>query len=886
MQVPGTKNTFIIIISSLIVFWLVTVLFFFDRWNRLIHFSLVNHEIANIRYNFSHYRDAFDLTTFKPGFSDDNNASYREQTQNLFVELQASLDIIEKDFSFSNDPSITRKVKTVKESLDEISLLLTEYESLQKITGTFYSGTLGRTREIFNDLSSIRTTGFFSQYYPLFIQFLINPDPLIPEEISDAWIIRKEHVFRELPPSVMTKHGPLSGEDIKLYCEELMNGISELAIVTRKIGSPGKGGITGDIFINNSRIDGTLSEMKASVESAKTQFIAKMKTGLLLWLLISGALFLYLLHALSLSIHKNLHEIEDITMLLGKGGLPSEISISGNDEFGKIQRNLNDLVHLLRLKTAFADKIAEGDFNANLMPASEVDILGASLLKLSGKLAEAEKEEFRRKEEEKRHSWTSEGLAKFGDIFRSERENVKELSYKVIFNLVKYLDAAAGSIYLTVDENKPEPEYEMTATFAWDRRKFIQKRILLGEGLVGVCALEKETIYLTEIPENYLEISSGLTEIKPGCLLFVPLKLENEILGVIEIAAIKKLHDFEVRFVEQLGEITATTLAAVKANENTSLLLEQSRKQTDEMQKQEERMRQNMDALERSQEESLRKETEISGLLNAVNASSLVAEFSVNGHFANINDKLQLLLESPRDQIIGKHHSDFAVTDKYSSNYKDFWKDLRNGKTIQITEKYRLYSGVEIWLEETFSAILDNENNPLKILDIAHDITHSKNQQEALINQSGEIKRRGSEIESFSIAVGNSMIQCEMTHEGEILSVNTNYMEMSGYSRKELLGKNIRIFLRDTEKENFENIWSEVVKHNTYSGAIRRTKPTGEEVWLMATFSPVLDENSNLYKVYFLALDITEKRLKYQLLEEANKEIERLRDRINKLETE
>ena len=106
---------------------------------------------------------------------------------------------------------------------------------------------------------------------------------------------------------------------------------------------------------------------------------------------------------------------------------------------------------------------------------------------------------------------------------------------------------------------------------------------------------------------------------------------------------------------------------------------------------------------------------------------------------------------------------------------------------------------------------------------------------------------------------------------------------VTGYGRKELLGRNYRLFLKDTEKEQFEKIWQEVIKEKVYEGVIRRSKPTGEEVWLVSTFSPVKDETGAIYKIYFMGLDITEKKLKYQLLEDANQEIERLKEQIERL---
>jgi methyl-accepting chemotaxis protein len=113
---------------------------------------------------------------------------------------------------------------------------------------------------------------------------------------------------------------------------------------------------------------------------------------------------------------------------------------------------------------------------------------------------------------------------------------------------------------------------------------------------------------------------------------------------------------------------------------------------------------------------------------------------------------------------------------------------------------------------------------------------------------------------------------------GQILEINENFEKITGYTRKEMTGKNNRIFLQRLEKEQFEKIWADIIKDKPYSGTIRRTKPAGEEVWIMSTFTPVKDENGLIFKVYFLGQDITEKKLKYQLLEEANREIERLKN--------
>jgi methyl-accepting chemotaxis protein len=353
-------------------------------------------------------------------------------------------------------------------------------------------------------------------------------------------------------------------------------------------------------------------------------------------------------------------------------------------------------------------------------------------------------------------------------------------------------------------------------------------------------------------------------------------------MGIIELASLNHIHEHEIEFVEKLSESIAITVFAVKNNIKTIELLQQSQHQAETMALQEEKMRKNMEELERAQEESRKKEFEISGILNAINNSSMVAEYSLNGRIADINARFSSLLELDRDQILGKHHSEFSTQDKHSDEYKIFWSELKRGKTKFLTEKFKLYSGKEIWLRQTFTPIVGKEGEILKILNIAYDVTETRQQQDSLKKQADEITRKNMEMHSFSRAVDQSILKCEFSPEGEVLSVNDNYCETTGLSQRELLGKNMKLFLRDREIDNFETIMEQVRKGSNYAGVIRRTRPTGEEVWLMSNFSPVNDENEMIYKVYFLAQDITEKRLRYQLLEEANKEIERLKAILEK----
>ena len=163
---------------------------------------------------------------------------------------------------------------------------------------------------------------------------------------------------------------------------------------------------------------------------------------------------------------------------------------------------------------------------------------------------------------------------------------------------------------------------------------------------------------------------------------------------------------------------------------------------------------------------------------------------------------------------------------------------------------------------------------------IASDISESKIQEMNLKRQSDVIARKNIELESLTEAVDESLIKCIYDTTACIVDANENYEKTTGFSKSELLGKENKSFLKPDEEEQFRKIWAEVMKGKVYTGVLKRTRPTGEELWLMSNFTPVKDEKGNIYKVYFLAQDITEKKLKYKLLEEANREIERLRKQI------
>lgn len=278
-----------------------------------------------------------------------------------------------------------------------------------------------------------------------------------------------------------------------------------------------------------------------------------------------------------------------------------------DDEIGKLSIEINETLENLKDATDFVTAIGQGNLDMNYRETLDAryepgkNRLADSLIDMQQKLKLMN-------EEEKRRQWANEGLTKFVEILRSSSDNIHELGDKIISALVKYTKSNQGGLYILNDDDENNKHLELISMFAFDIKKFEKQTVKLGQGILGQTFLERETTYLRELPDEYVRITSGLGDANPKAILMVPLKVDREVYGIVELASFKEYEDHEIAFVERLGETIASTLASVRAAQKNKTLIEQFQQQTEEMRAQEEEMRQNMEELQATQEEISRKE--------------------------------------------------------------------------------------------------------------------------------------------------------------------------------------------------------------------------------------------------------------------------------------
>ena len=344
---------------------------------------------------------------------------------------------------------------------------------------------------------------------------------------------------------------------------------------------------------------------KVILQEANRTLIISIIAGVL-GLIILAFIVLFIANNITRPLKKLTHTIQEISY--GNVDNDMKLDVQTRDEIAQMADAINVYIDGYAEKTHFANRIGEGDLDAELKKLSEKDLLASSLLHMRDSLRNARKEEEIRREEDERRKWTNEGLNRFADILRQNYNSLEELASAVNRSLVEYLEANQAAIFIENDET--EKNYELVAAYAYQRKKYMQASVLPGEGLVGSCAIEGKTVYLTQIPPNYIKITSGLGDANPDCLLLVPLKKEETVVGVIEIASFKKFLPYQIEFVEKIAENLASTVQAIQINMETSALLQKSQEQSEEMRAQEEEMRQNMEELQATQETMAMKESE------------------------------------------------------------------------------------------------------------------------------------------------------------------------------------------------------------------------------------------------------------------------------------
>jgi PAS domain S-box-containing protein len=297
--------------------------------------------------------------------------------------------------------------------------------------------------------------------------------------------------------------------------------------------------------------------------------------------------------------------------------------------------------------------------------------------------------------------------------------------------LVNYIGVQQGALLILIEEGN-QKWLEMIACYAYDRAKHgVEKKVKLGEGMVGQTFLEKKSIYLTNIPQDYVHIESALGDANPRSIFIVPLKINEQAVGVLELASLHPMESHVLSFVEKLAESIAGSISNVKVNEMTRRLLAQSQEQANLLLASEEELRQNMEELQTTQDAIQRNTHELSSRINLIDDAGIASlEMDIRGNILDANNTFLRLLEYYHEDILSRKYT-FLVDEEYanSSEYKEFWNKLMSGKNVEGEFQYITKNKKVVYIKGVYSVLKDLQDKPTKIIQLGTDITAFKNKE-------------------------------------------------------------------------------------------------------------------------------------------------------------
>lgn len=366
----------------------------------------------------------------------------------------------------------------------------------------------------------------------------------------------------------------------------------------------------------------------------------KMLLSVLMITVVGVGIVLYLM--VNRMVARPITRLTKVIANLSVGHLPErDYAVKRGDEIGEISRSCNDLVNGLRKVSAFASAIGDGDFEAEFDPLSDDDELGKALLTMRENLMRA-------KSLEHAQSFINEGVAKFSNMLRVQATDEREFYPKLAGALCKFLNCQMGGIYLIrrpdtegdVVRERDSEYIELVGTYAFPAGKQGTNIFSEGEGLVGQCWREQREIYITNLPKNYVSISSGLGDGTPAVLLLVPLITNDEVQGVIELAAFKEFDETTLKFMTRLSEIIASSIITIQNNFRTESLLNVSKELTQQLREQEEELMQQASELQASQEEMQRNNKLLKQKMEAIQRVVGHVDFDAYGELVNKEELL------------------------------------------------------------------------------------------------------------------------------------------------------------------------------------------------------------------------------------------------------
>ncbi len=549
-------------------------------------------------------------------------------------------------------------------------------------------------------------------------------------------------------------------------------------------------------------------------------------------------------------ITRPLDVIHHILRMVSTGELPEKSPKNFTGEFGKVQSQIDELVELLKRNTGFAQKLGDGKLDTPFHPAGSHDSLGIALVNMRDNLLKNDRKE-------KDHNWIVLGLAEAGNILRTH-DTLANLGDAIIRFTVSKVGAIQGAFYVLKDS-----QIQLRNSFAYNRKKHLKAVFQVGEGLVGQAVAERDVVMRTEIPDDYVTLTSGiLGDKKPSCILIVPLIADEQVHGVIELAGLQKFESLQISFVKELSLMLARTIFNITVNERTKALLTEAQELSADLKEKQEVLRQNAEEMQASQEELTRANLKLEEQIEEVNrtrnrmqlllenASEVITICEGDGTIRYVSPSVKSILGYSPESIQGSMDLNHVHPDGQET-YRNLFQQMKLHPSVSATAQfqYKTRDGHYIWLETTGRNFIANPAIHGYILN-SRDITERRRAEQE--------QRMRSKMQALS---ENSPDLIARLENGVISYINPIIETYTGLGASNFLQQNVQDV--PLEKTILNN-WIEITENvrgtgRTASAEMEFPSRLGDRI-MQVNAIPEFDESHTLESVLVVSHDVTERK--------------------------
>lgn len=511
-----------------------------------------------------------------PEFYEKKQSKYIRDSQSLIDSSLRKLEFIEQH-TINNDEKITQTLLDLTQGLEE-------YKELSNIIMQKY---LYRGFKDWGAVGEFRKRAHILEGEPLIDQILLltlrrhEKDFFLRGDTD--YVVKFDQKIEELTNHIIStyhsgKYPEMDESKTKNILAKLVAyqyGFKQVVKIEQELGLNDNQGLNIQLQHSLSFINDSYKVLKEEIEAQSKEAMSWSLIGYITIITIQLIVSIFIGVGFTKKVANRVISLANLIKLMAEGDLTEiEINDYHRDEIAKAFQVLDLLNRRIKTATNFVEKIGTGQLDVHYKEEFKEGILAKHLIQMQDNLKNIQEKDAVRR-------WVTDGVTEFVELLM-QNENEHTMCEILISELVKYTNANQGGIFF-IKEEEDNSVFSLTASYAYEKKKFNNYSVQLDEGLLGQIYKERRTMIFDSVPDGYVNITSGLGAATPKYLLIVPLLSGNEIFGVIELASFLSFEEHHVSLMEQVADRLANVVRNNNINQQRKQMIAQMNEQTETM---------------------------------------------------------------------------------------------------------------------------------------------------------------------------------------------------------------------------------------------------------------------------------------------------------------